>query len=81
MSDPRLADLLAIPRGAAARDHRWAAVEGELGLQLPGSYKAGRADRARPCPSEFASTPDECRFGGWPYDYPWTASLVLGEAI
>jgi len=40
MSDRRLADLLAIPRGAAARDPRWAAVEGELGLRLPGSYKA-----------------------------------------
>ena len=40
MSDPRLAALLAIPRGAEGGDPRWAAVEDELGLRLPGSYKA-----------------------------------------
>jgi hypothetical protein len=40
MSDLRLADLLTIPRGAETHDPRWAAIEGELGLRLPGSYKA-----------------------------------------
>jgi len=40
MSDSRFAVLLRILRGAEARDPRWPAIEGELGLQLPGSYKA-----------------------------------------
>jgi hypothetical protein len=40
VGDARLPALLDIPRGADARDPRWAAVEAELGLRLPGSYKA-----------------------------------------
>jgi hypothetical protein len=41
MVDPRLANLLAIPRGAADRgDSRWRDIETSLGLELPGSYKA-----------------------------------------
>ncbi len=39
MGDARLAGLLGIYSGAKASDSRWPAVEAELGLGLPGSYK------------------------------------------
>lgn len=39
MSDARLLGLRDIHRGAKASDPRWPAVEAELGLGLPGSYK------------------------------------------
>jgi hypothetical protein len=39
MSDTRLVALRDIHVGAKASDPRWSAVEAELGLSLPGSYK------------------------------------------
>jgi hypothetical protein len=39
MSDARLVALRDIHWGAKASDPRWSAVEAELGLGLPGSYK------------------------------------------
>ncbi len=40
MRDSRLSKLLTIVRcGGAQTDARWPAVEGSIGLQLPGSYK------------------------------------------
>jgi hypothetical protein len=40
MDDPRLPTLLTIRSGSQVHDGRWALVEEELGLTLPGSYKA-----------------------------------------
>jgi hypothetical protein len=40
MKDPRVNELLKIPRGdSPISDSRWSDVEKALGLQLPGSYK------------------------------------------
>ena len=40
MNDPRIVQLLAIPRDGSVHDPRWQEVEESLSLRLPGCYKA-----------------------------------------